>query len=88
MHRAPAAPLDASAARPPAASARRHRFALIRDTRNRFATSRSLAPALDHLRGGQPHLFPAGPLRRVQAAAIGVPHASGLPHRVPGHQAQ
>jgi hypothetical protein len=27
------------------ASARRHRFTLIRDTRNRFAISRSLAPA-------------------------------------------
>ena len=34
-----------SAARPPAARARRHRFADIRDTRNRFATSWSLAPA-------------------------------------------
>ena len=45
MHVAPPAPLEASAARPPAASARRHRFTDIRDTRNRFATSRSLAPA-------------------------------------------
>jgi hypothetical protein len=44
-HLAPPAPRDASAARPPAASARRHRFADIRDTRNRRATSRSLAPA-------------------------------------------
>jgi len=43
--RAPSAPLDASAARPPAATARRHRFAGIRDTRNQRATSRSLAPA-------------------------------------------
>jgi hypothetical protein len=41
---APPAPRDASAARPPAASARRHRFA-DRDSRNRRATSRSLAPA-------------------------------------------
>jgi hypothetical protein len=38
-------PRDASAARPPAASARRHRFAGIRDTPNRRATSRSLAPS-------------------------------------------
>jgi len=36
--------LEASASRPPAAKARRHLFALIRDTRNRFATCRSLAP--------------------------------------------
>ena len=35
----------AAAARPPAASARRHRFADIRDTRKCRATSRSLAPA-------------------------------------------
>ena len=40
-----AASLGASAARPPAARARRHRFADIRDTRNCRATSRSLAPA-------------------------------------------
>jgi hypothetical protein len=45
LHRAPPAPLEASAARPPAASARRHRFADIRDTRNRRATSPSLAAA-------------------------------------------
>ena len=45
MHFAPPAPLEASAARPPAASARRHRFTDIRDTRKYFATSRSLAPA-------------------------------------------
>jgi hypothetical protein len=37
--------LDASACFRPAASARRHRFADIRDTRKRFAISRSLAPA-------------------------------------------
>jgi hypothetical protein len=45
LHCAPPAPLEASAARPPAARDRRHRFADIRDTRNRLATSRSLAPA-------------------------------------------
>jgi hypothetical protein len=37
--------LETSAAQPSAASARRHRFADIRDTQNRFATSRSPAPA-------------------------------------------
>ena len=42
---APPAPLEASAARPPAARARRRRFAGIRGTRKRLATSRSLAPA-------------------------------------------
>ena len=45
LQRAPPAPLEASAGLPPAASARRHRFADIRDTRKRLATSRSLAPA-------------------------------------------
>jgi hypothetical protein len=45
LHRALPAPFETSAVRPPAASARRHRFADIRLTRNRFATSRSLAPA-------------------------------------------
>jgi len=42
---APPAPFDTSAARPPPDSARRHRFADIRDTRKYLATSRSLAPA-------------------------------------------
>jgi hypothetical protein len=41
---ASAAPLDTSAVFLPAASARRRWSALIRDTRNRLATSRSLAP--------------------------------------------
>ena len=40
------------------------------------------------LRGGQPHLLPAGPLRRVQAAAIGIPHASGIAHQPPDDQTQ
>jgi hypothetical protein len=40
-------------------------------------------PGLDHLRGSQPHPLPAGPLRRVQAAAIGVPHTSGIAHQAP-----
>jgi hypothetical protein len=44
LHLAPPAPLVARASRPPASSARRHRFADIRDTRNRLATSWSLAP--------------------------------------------
>jgi hypothetical protein len=37
--------LEASAIRPPTGRARRHRFADIRDTRNRFATSWLLASA-------------------------------------------
>src|SRR5215469_14429225 len=44
-HRAPPAPLEASAGFPPAASGRRHRFAGIRDTRNRLAISPSPASA-------------------------------------------
>jgi hypothetical protein len=32
--------------------------------------SRGLSPGLDHLRGLQPHPLPAGPLRRVQVAAM------------------
>jgi hypothetical protein len=38
-------PLEPSVARPPEASAHRHWFADIRDTRNRRATCQSLAPA-------------------------------------------
>ena len=45
-------------------------------------------PGLDHLRGGQPHPLPAGPLRRVQAAPIGIPHHSGITHHVPGGQSR
>ena len=45
LHRAPPAPFEASASRPPASRARRQRFAGIRLSRNRLATSRSLAPA-------------------------------------------
>jgi hypothetical protein len=44
----PARPLGGSAGRPPAAGARRHRLADIRVTRNRAATSRSLAPSSIH----------------------------------------
>src|SRR3954451_7527230 len=46
--RAPPGPLDASAGRPPAASARRHRLADIRVTRKRVATSRSVALSSIH----------------------------------------
>src|SRR5690242_32167 len=44
-HFAPPAPLQASDGQPLADRARRHRFADILLTRNRRATSRSLAPA-------------------------------------------
>jgi hypothetical protein len=56
LHGPPPGPFDAKAARPPAASAHRHRFADIRDTRNRPATSRSLASLVQSkasLRPGQ-----------------------------------
>ena len=86
LHFAPPAPFEASASRPPAASARRHRFTDIRDTRNRLGDLPVAGPGLDHLRGRQPHLLPAGPLRRVQAAAIGIPHASGIAHQAPDDQ--
>ena len=46
LQRAQAGPLEASACFPPTASARRHRFAGILDTRKRFAISRSQAPSL------------------------------------------
>ena len=88
MHCAPAAPLEASASRPPAASARRHRFADIRDSRNRLRYLPVAGPALDHLGGGQPHLLPPGPLRSGQPAAIGIPHVCGIAHRAPVDQTQ
>jgi hypothetical protein len=80
LHFAPPAPLEASAARPPAASARRHRFALIRDTRNRFAISRSLAPAsiisaaASRTRSGRARSAALRPPHRI-------PHASGIAHQ-------
>ena len=43
-------------------------------------------PGLDQIRRGQPRLLPAGPLRPVQAAAIGIPHPSGIAHHAPGDQ--
>ena len=55
-----------------AASARRHRFVGIPDTRNRAATSRSPARTRSAPRR-QP-----GPLRGGQPAAIGIPHDTGI----------
>jgi hypothetical protein len=76
-------PLEASACFPPAASARRHRFADIRDTRNRFAASRSLAPASIRFDRGQPH-----PLAADRSAAVSPPPSGylmppGLAHYAP-----
>ena len=34
----------------------------------------------------QPHLLPAGTLRRGQPAAIGIPHGSGIPSTPTRHQ--
>jgi len=45
-------------------------------------------PGLDRLRRGQPDPLPAGPLRRVQAAAIGIPHISGIARQAPDDQTQ
>jgi hypothetical protein len=64
---APPPPMEARAAFPPTGRVRRRRFALIRDTRHRLATCRSLSPALISSAAGQPHPLPAGPLRRERA---------------------
>ncbi len=64
--------MEVGAAFPPTASARRHRSADIRDTRKRFAISRSLAPFLGQLRRGQPH-----PLR-ARSAAVSPPPSGYL----------
>ena len=45
-------------------------------------------PGLDHLRSSQPHPLPAGPLRRVQATAIGIPHTSGIARQQQDDQAR
>jgi hypothetical protein len=81
---APPAPLEAGASRPPAASARRHRFTEIRDTRNLLVTG----PSLEHADRGQPHLFAAGPLLRSRPAAIGMPHDSGHTQQASHHRQQ
>ncbi len=60
-------PLDVSATRPPAASARRHRFADIRLTRNRWAGSRSLDPA--SIRSAAANRT-CSPSRRARSAAV------------------
>ena len=75
-------PLEASACFPPTASARRHRFADIRDTRNRLATpGRSRRPRSAPPLPAAP--VPANPLLRGQPAAIQVPHGSGIAHDAP-----
>jgi hypothetical protein len=55
---------------PSMASARRHRFADIRDTRNRRATSRSLAPASISSAAASRIPLAAGPFCGGQPAAI------------------
>jgi len=52
-------------------------------TRNRRATSRSLAPASINPAAAGPHLLPPRPLGRAQPTTIGIPHASGIPHDAP-----
>jgi hypothetical protein len=78
--------LEASAARPPAASARRHRFADIRDTRNRFRDLPVARARLKQIRSGQPHPLPAGPFGGGQPAAIGISHDPGVAHHAPVNQ--
>ena len=55
-----------------------------------FPGSASFKPAVDPMTGRsctpQPDLLPAGPLRGVQAAAIGIPHPSGIAHQASGDQ--
>ena len=77
LHRAPPAPLEASACFPPAASASRHRFASISDTRNRRATSQSLVQASISSAAAS-RTRSRRPVLRGQPAAIGVPHSSGI----------
>ena len=62
---------------PSMASARRHRFADIRDTRNPGHLPVAGA-RLDQISSGQPHPLAAGPFCAGQPAAIGIPHGSGI----------
>jgi hypothetical protein len=73
---------------PSMASARRHRFADIRDTRNRRATSRSLAPASTSSAAASRTPLAAGPFCGGQPAAIGVAHGSGIARCAGRHQSQ
>src|SRR3954471_11995226 len=66
--RAPPGPLEASAGRPPAASARRQRLADIRVTRKRPATSRSVAPSSIHSAASSRSCS-----RRAQSSAVSPP---------------
>jgi hypothetical protein len=57
-----------------------HLFDDVRLTRNRLATSRSLAPAsIISAASSRTFSLPAAPLLRSQPAAIGVPHNTGIP---------
>ena len=55
-----------------------YRFAGIRDTRNRRATSWPLAPTSIGSAAASPHPLAAGPFCAGQPSAIGVPHGSGI----------
>ena len=65
-------------ARPPAASARRHRFTDIPDTRNRLAISRSLAPASISSAAASRTCSRRALLLRRQPAAIWIPHDTAI----------
>ena len=79
LHFAPPAPAEASAARPPTASARRQRFADIRERRK----CRPLAPSSINSAAASQYLLRAGPPGCVQPATIRTPHDTGIPHREP-----
>jgi hypothetical protein len=83
LHRAPPAPFEASAILPPPANARRHQFAGIRVTRNRRATSRSLAPASISSAAASRTYSRRARSSGGQPATIGIPHHYGIPHATP-----
>src|SRR3954453_6190310 len=67
-HRAPPGPLEASAGRPPAASARRQRLADIRAPRKRAPPPRSVAPSSIHSAASSRSCS-----RRAQSSAVSPP---------------
>jgi hypothetical protein len=85
LYRAPPALLEASACFSPVASARRHRFAGIGDTRNRRATSRSLAP-VSISSAASCRTRSRRPVLRRSARRHRVPHGSGIGRCAGRHQ--
>jgi hypothetical protein len=73
---------------PPSMASSRHRFADIRDTRNRRAASRSLAPASTSSAAASRTPLAASPFCGGQPAATGVPHGSGIARCAGRHQSE